>query len=93
MMVAATWALLPGDNVSQPWSISFWVNDAARPVVFVPLATCTRTLDLAMTRDVVVVLDGLVVVGEAVDGDTARTIKNVEPMNSTTIINTTLNEG
>jgi hypothetical protein len=35
----------------------------------------------------------LVVVGEAVDGDTARTIKNVEPMNSTTIINTTLNEG
>lgn len=47
-----------------------------------------------MVGAVVVVLDEeLEVVGEAVDGDTARTIKNVEPMNNTTMINTTLNEG
>ena len=94
-MVAATWALLlPGGNVSQPWSISLWVNDPARPVVFVPLATCTRTLDLVKTGDVGVVLDEeLGTVGDGVDGDTARTIKNVDPMNNTTMINTTLDEG
>jgi hypothetical protein len=49
---------------------------------------------LAKTGDVVVVLDeDTEVVGEAVDGETARTIKNVDPMNNTTMINTTLSEG
>ena len=58
------------------------------------MATWTRTFDLVRMGDVVVVLDGeLEVGGDAVDGDTARTIKNVDPMNSTTMINTTLSEG
>jgi hypothetical protein len=49
---------------------------------------------LAKTGVVVVVLDEeLEVGGGAVDGDTARTIKNVDPMNNTTMINTTLSEG
>jgi hypothetical protein len=42
---------------------------------------------------VLVLEEGMEVVGEAVDGETARTIKNVDPMNSTTMINTTLSEG
>lgn len=58
------------------------------------MATCTLTFDLIKTCDVGVVLDvELEVEGDAVDGDTARTIKNVDPMNSTTMINTTLSEG
>lgn len=93
-MVAATWGPLPGGNVSQPRSINLWVKEAARPVEFVPLATCTLTFDLVRTGVVVLVLEeGMEVVGEAVDGETARTIKNVDPMNSTTMINTTLSEG
>jgi len=46
------------------------------------------------TGEVVVVLEeDMEVVGEAMDGETARTIKNVDPMNNTTMINTTLDEG
>jgi hypothetical protein len=49
---------------------------------------------LVKTGDVVVVFEEeMVVVGDAVDGETARTIKNVDPMNNTTMINTTLSEG
>jgi hypothetical protein len=49
---------------------------------------------LVNAGDVVDVVDEeLGAVGEVAEGDTARTIRKVEPMNSTTMINTTLNEG
>jgi len=45
------------------------------------------------TGGVVDVVEEVGEVGDAVDGDTARTIKNVDPMNNTTMINTTLSDG
>jgi len=66
--------------------------------VVVPFATCTRTFDL-MTRPAGMVLPGVlaivvvVVDGVALDGDAARTMKNVAPTNNTTMMKTTLSEG
>src|SRR5665213_379465 len=97
MIVAATWGPLTGGNVSQSFVISFCVKRAASDPIVVPLATCTRTLDLMIrVGAVVLVLDVevvVVVVGVADDGAAARTMRKVAPMNSTTMIRTTPCEG
>ena len=96
MIVAATCGPLTGGNVSQSCVISFCVKRAASDPIVVPLATCTRILDLMIrVGAVVLVLDGevVVVVGVDDDGAAARTMRKVAPMNSTTMIKTTPCEG
>src|ERR1035441_6864444 len=96
MIVALTCGPLTGGNVSQSCVISFCVKCPASDPMVVPLATCTRTLDLMMrVGAVVLVLDVevVVVVGVDDDGATARTMRNVAPMKSTTMIMMTPREG
>ena len=72
----------------------------ARPLVVVPLATCTLTWDLGTVAEVVAVLAVVDVLGLVeVLGDTectgefARNATNAAPTNSTKIIIITVSEG